>query len=65
MMEQQVIPYPIVCPYDECQIKVCVKDIEEIAPLNIVKKIGESAVAALIQQNPDKYRRCFKLSCEQ
>ena len=65
MMEQQVIPYPIVCPYDGCQIKVCVKDIEEIAPLNVVEKIRESAVAALLQRNPDKYQPCFKPGCEQ
>ena len=65
MMEQQGIPYPIVCPYDGCQIKVCVKDIEEIAPLNVLEKIGESAVAALLHQNPDKYRPCFKPGCEQ
>ena len=65
MIEQQVIPYPIVCPYDGCQIKVCVKDVEEIAPLNVLEKIGESAVAALLQHNPDKYRPCFKPGCEQ
>ena len=65
MMDQQVIPYPIVCPYDGCQSKVCIKDIEGIAPLAVVEKIGQSAVGALLQHKSDKYRSCFKTGCEQ
>ena len=63
MMNLQVIPYPIICPV--CQTNVCLKDIYEITSTSVLDKISQSAVAALMQKFPDKYRPCFKAGCDQ
>lgn len=65
MMNQQLVPYPIVCPADGCGIKLCLKDILEIASISDMEKIGQSAVAALLLRCKDKFRPCFKTGCEQ
>lgn len=65
MVNQQLVPYPIVCPADGCGIKLCLKDIQEIAPISVMEKIGQSAIGVLLRDNKDKYRTCFKTGCEQ
>ncbi|XP_059353084.1 uncharacterized protein LOC130692190 [Daphnia carinata] len=67
MVTHETIPYPIVCPADGCNTKVCLKDIQTIAPVSVQEKIGEAAVNAL-RRDPtfkEKYRSCFKTGCEQ
>lgn len=65
MANQELVPYPIICPAEGCGVKLCLKDIEEIASVSILEKVGETAVAALRDKCADKFRTCFKIGCEQ
>jgi hypothetical protein len=67
MLNQETVPYPIICPAADCGAKVCLKDIQAIAPANVIEKIADTAIYAILldPKSKDKYRSCFKTGCEQ
>lgn len=66
MVNQESVPYPIICPTEGCNTKLCLKDIQEIASVSVIDKISQSAVAALKLKSAEKtFRQCFKNGCEQ
>lgn len=67
MVNQETVPYPIICPADGCGAKVCLKDIQAIAPASVIEKIAEAAINALLldPKYKDKYQSCFRTGCEQ
>ena len=65
MVDQQITPYPIVCPAEQCGVKLCLKDIQLITPVGTLEKMAEAAVRVFQQNNPNTFQSCFKNGCEQ
>lgn len=55
---------PICCPACDERVLVCLLDIRNIAPENILAKLWENSYKAYLEKNSQRYRTCPRPGCE-
>ena len=64
-MDQPMIPFPVTCPAESCGVELPLRDIKDISSDDALEKIRQSAIADLLERNPEQYRECFRPGCYQ